>query len=264
MKLKLERPLIFFDTETTGTDVAKDRIIQIGTIKINPDLTTDPRLLNINPTIPIPAGATEVHGISDAMVADCPTFARVGRGIYNYFRGCDIAGYNSNSYDIPLLAEEFARIEIDFPDAGTRFIDVCNIFKKKEERTLTAAVKFYLKQSHDDAHDARADTEATIKVFTQQLEHYRDLGEMSFDEICEFSSMRDKDLIPVDIGGKICKNKEGQYIYNFGKNKGKQIQEDYYYAEKFMLGPTSDFPETTKRALRRVIAELKGTTNRMF
>lgn len=262
--IELTKPIIWFDTETTGVNVATDRIIEIGCVKINPDGSRDPRLMRLNPGVPIPATASDVHGIFDKDVETASTFARVGRGMYNFFKGCDIGGFNSNDFDVVLLAEEFSRIGIFFPDPGTRFVDANVIFKKMEARTLTAAVRFYLDEDHEGAHSAREDTEATIRVFEAQLQKYDDLKKMTFDELCVFSSYDDPELTKIDIGGKICRDKNGQYIYNFGKHKGKLISENMTYATKFMLDPANNFPKTVTTALHQVIAEIKGTTGKLF
>lgn len=164
MKLNLQRPLVFFDLETTGVQITRDRIVEISIVKVHPDGERETKTRRINPGIPIPPEATAVHGISDEDVADCPTFAQVARSLYTWLEGCDIAGFNSNRFDVPMLIEEFLRagVAINFDDRY--FVDVQTIFHKMERRTLEAAYKFYCNKTLENAHSAEADTLATVEV----------------------------------------------------------------------------------------------------
>jgi len=245
MTLTLTRPIVFFDLETTGTDVAKDRIVQISALKLHPDGTEEVRTRLLNPGMPIPPGATAVHHIKDADVAEEPSFAELAKSIQEFFRGADVSGFNSNRFDLPLLVEEFIRCGLTFPDPETRFIDVQTIYHKKEERTLAAAYRFYCQKTLENAHDAEADVRATLEVFRRQLEHYDDIGR-TVDEIhafCESNTI-------VDFARKLTKNERGDIVYNFGKNRGKRVLDDPGYAE-WMLG--GDFPESTKAVLSRLL-----------
>ena len=175
MKLNLVKPIIFFDLETTGTDISKDRIVEICYIKVYPDGREFEYTKRINPEMHIPEGASAVHGIYDADVKDCPTFKEVAREIANEFEGCDVAGFNSNRFDLPLLAEEFLRAQVDIDLSRLRAIDVQVLYHKREPRTLSAAYKFYCGENLEDAHSALADTRATYNVLKAQLDHYDDM-----------------------------------------------------------------------------------------
>ena len=164
-KLNLKKPIVFFDLETTGVEVAKDRIVEIGIVKLFPDGTRESKVRLINPTIPIPEEAAEVHGITDDKVKGEPTFKQLAKNLHAYLKGCDLGGYNSNRFDVPLLVEEFLRCGIEFPEPTTNMIDVFKIFTINEQRTLEAAVKFYCDKDLEDAHSAEADINATIDVF---------------------------------------------------------------------------------------------------
>lgn len=245
MKLTLQRPLVFFDLETTGVDIAKDRIVQISALRLSPDGREEVRTRLINPGIPIPAPATAIHGITDADVAGQPRFAELARGISDFFAGGDIAGFNSNRFDLPLLVEEFGRCGTPFPAEGTKFVDVQAIYHRKEERTLSAAYRFYCERTLEHAHDAEADVRATLDVFRRQLDRYDDLG-MTIDEIHAFCN---SDAI-VDFGRKLARNERGDIVYAFGKNRGKPVMADPEYAEWMLRG---DFPESTKTVLRTIL-----------
>ena len=249
MKLTLKRPLVFFDLETTGTDVAKDRIVQISVLKVHPGGREEVRTRLINPGVPIPAAATAVHHIGDDRVAHEPKFAALARALAEFFHDADIAGFNSNRFDIPILVEEFGRCGIAFPDPGTKLIDVQVIYHRKEERTLAAAYKFYCSRSLEGAHDAEADVRATLEVFRQQLERYDDIGG-TIDELHRYSN---SDTI-VDYARKLARNDKGEIVYAFGKNRGKPVLEDPGYAEWVIAG---DFPESTKNILRRMLEEAR-------
>ena len=187
MKLNLKRPIVFFDLETTGVDTAKDRIVEISMVKVMPDGEQIVKTRKLNPGMHIPAEATAIHGITDEDVRDCPTFAQVAKSLEQFIRGCDFGGFNSNRFDLPVLVEEFLRAGVDVDFKRRRFVDVQNIFHKKEQRTLVAAYKFYCDKDLEDAHSAEADTLATYEVLMAQLERYPDL-ENDIDKLAEFST----------------------------------------------------------------------------
>ena len=248
MKLKLERPLIFFDLETTGTNVTHDRIVELSYIKVYPDGTEERKTRRLNPEIPIPAESTAIHHITDADVANEPTFRQIAKSLLEIFDGCDIAGYNSNKFDVPVLMEEFGRCGLNFDIAGRRFIDVQNIFHKKEQRTLVAAYKFYCGEDLTDAHAANADTEATSKVLLGQLAMYDDL-ENDVEFLAKFSAVGRN----VDLAARIVLNDKDEPIFNFGKHKGKTVKEvlrkEPSFYDWMMQG---DFPKNTKDVLTQL------------
>lgn len=248
MKLKLERPLIFFDLETTGTNVTHDRIVELSYIKVYPDGTEERKTRRLNPEIPIPAESTAIHHITDADVANEPTFRQIAKSLLEIFDGCDIAGYNSNKFDVPVLMEEFGRCGLNFDIAGRHFIDVQNIFHKKEQRTLVAAYKFYCGEDLTDAHAANADTEATYKVLLGQLAMYDDL-ENDVEFLAKFSAVGRN----VDLAARIVLNDKDEPIFNFGKHKGKTVKEvlrkEPSFYDWMMQG---DFPKNTKDVLTQL------------
>lgn len=248
MKLNLTTPIIFFDLETTGTDINKDRIVEICYLKVWPNGNEDAHNLRINPEMHIPEEASAVHGIFDADVKDCPKFKEVAKNIAKDFEGCDIAGFNSNRFDVPLLAEEFLRAGVDIDLARHRFIDVQVIYHKKEQRTLSAAYQFYCGKNLEDAHTALADTRATYEVLKAQLDKYPDLqNDMKF--LSEYSSFTKN----VDFAGRMVYDDNGNEVFNFGKYKGQLVKEVLakdpgYYG--WILG--SEFTLNTKAALTRI------------
>lgn len=248
MKLNLTTPIVFFDLETTGTDINKDRIVEICYLKVWPNGNEDAHNLRINPEMHIPEEASAVHGIFDADVKDCPKFKEVAKNIAKDFEGCDIAGFNSNRFDVPLLAEEFLRAGVDIDLARHRFIDVQVIYHKKEQRTLSAAYQFYCGKNLEDAHTALADTRATYEVLKAQLDKYPDLqNDMKF--LSEYSSFTKN----VDFAGRMVYDDNGNEVFNFGKYKGQLVKEVLakdpgYYG--WILG--SDFTLNTKAALTRI------------
>jgi len=250
MELTLKRPLVFFDLETTGMDVAKDRIVQISVLKVHPDGREEVKTRLINPGMPIPLPATAVHHITDAQVANEPKFGALARALAEFFHDADIAGFNSNRFDIPILVEEFGRCGIAFPEPETKLIDVQVIYHRKEERTLAAAYKFYCSKTLEGAHDAEADVRATLEVFREQLERYDDIGR-TIDELHRYSN---SDTI-VDFARKLMRNDRGEIVYAIGKNKGKRVLDDPGYAEWMLTG---DFPESTKQVLRQILAKSQG------
>lgn len=221
MKLKLEKPLAFFDLETTGTTIGKDRIIEISILKVLPDGSREGYTTRINPGVPIPEVITTLTGISDADVQGMPRLEAVADKINDFLAGCDLAGYNSNKFDVPFLVDELFRIGVSFDMAGRRLIDVQNIFHKMEPRTLSAAYKFYCSKDLTNAHSADADTEATYEIFKAQLERYPEVGGKSVDELHKFTNLHNT----VDLAGRLVYNEKGEEIINFGKHKGKFVDE---------------------------------------
>lgn len=254
MKLKLIRPLIFFDLETTGTNIIQDRIVELSYIKLYPDGHKEGKTRRLNPEMPIPAAATAVHHITDDDVKDEPTFRQVSKALNEIFADCDIAGYNSNKFDVPLLIEEFGRAGINFDLTGRHFIDVQNIFHKMEQRTLVAAYKFYCGKNLDDAHSANADTEATMEVLLGQLDRYENL-EGDVKSLAEFSRMGKN----VDLSGRIVLNEKDVPVFNFGKHKGKSVIEVFRREPSFyswmMQG---DFAKNTKDVITALYAESRS------
>lgn len=248
MKLALTNPIVFFDLETTGTNIISDRIVEISYLKVMPNGNETMRTLRINPGIHIPAEASAVHGIYDHDVADCPRFKEVAKEVANDFKGADIAGFNSNRFDVPLLAEEFLRADVDIDLTRHRFIDVQVIFHKMEQRTLSAAYKFYCDKDLTDAHSADADTRATYEVLKAQLDHYPDLKN-DIGWLSEFSSHTRN----VDFAGRIVKNDKGVEVFNFGKYKDRSVEEvfriDPGYYSWILQG---DFALNTKQVLTRI------------
>ena len=249
MKLNLKNPLVFFDLETTGTNINSDRIVEICYLKVYPNGNEESKTMRINPEMHIPEASSAVHGIYDADVADCPTFREVAKNIANDIEGCDLAGFNSNRFDIPLLAEEFLRVGVDIDMMKRKFIDVQVIFHKLEQRTLSAAYKFYCNKNLEDAHTAEADTRATYEVLMAQLDHYPDVLENDMKFLADFSSYNKN----VDFAGRIVYNEQGVEVFNFGKYKGMSVAEilkkDIGYFGWLMQG---DFTLNTKNVLTKI------------
>ncbi|MFW5754637.1 MAG: exonuclease domain-containing protein [Marinilabiliaceae bacterium] len=248
MELNLKNPIVFFDLETTGINIAADRIVEISILKINPDGTEEIKTMRINPEMPIPKKSSDIHGIKDEDVADCPTFKEVARELASFMEGCDIAGYNSNKFDIPLLAEEFIRADVDLDMKKRKFIDVQTIFHKMEKRTLEAAYKFYCDKNLNDAHSAEADTRATYEVLQAQLDRYNNLKN-DIDWLSKFSAHNKN----ADFAGRIIFNDKGEEVFNFGKYKGQKVSDvldkDPGYYGWMMNG---DFPLFTKKVLTNI------------
>ena len=248
MKLNLKNPVIFFDLETTGVNIASDRIVEISYLKVYPNGNEMSRTLRINPEMHIPEQASEVHGIYDDDVKDCPTFKQVAKEIAADFEGADIAGFNSNRFDVPLLAEEFLRADVDLDMTRRKFIDVQVIFNKMEQRTLVAAMKFYCGKELEGAHSADADTRATYEVLQAQLDRYPEL-ENDIAWLSEFSSHTNN----VDFAGRIVYDDKGVEVFNFGKYKGIPVVEvlrrDPGYYSWILQG---DFTLNTKQVLTRI------------
>lgn len=249
MKLKLKNPIVFFDLETTGTNINTDRIVEISYLKIYPNGNEESKTMRINPEMHIPEASTAIHGITDEDVKDCPTFKQVARNVARDFEGADIAGFNSNRFDIPVLAEEFIRAEVNEIDLSRHnFIDVQVIFHKMEQRTLSAAYKFYCEKNLEDAHTAEADTRATYEVLQAQLDRYPELqNDVHF--LSDFSSFTKN----VDFAGRMVYDENGTEVFNFGKYKGQPVSEVLrrdpgYYS--WILN--SDFTLNTKAVLTRI------------
>lgn len=249
MKLNLKNPLVFFDLETTGTNINSDRIVEICYLKVYPNGNEESKTLRINPEMHIPEASSAIHGIYDADVADCPTFKDVAKNIANDIEGCDLAGFNSNRFDIPLLAEEFLRVGVDIDMMKRKFIDVQVIFHKLEQRTLSAAYKFYCDKNLEDAHTAEADTRATYEVLKAQLDRYPDVLENDMKFLADYSSYNKN----VDFAGRIVYNEQGVEVFNFGKYKGMSVAEvlkkDMGYYGWIMQG---DFTLNTKNVLTKI------------
>jgi DNA polymerase-3 subunit epsilon len=248
MVLQLDRPIAFLDLETTGVNVGTDRIIEIAIIRVAPDGTQQRKRKLINPEMPIPKQASEVHGITDAMVKDAPTFKQAGNEIRQFLENCDLGGYNSNKFDIPLLVEEFLRAGLEFKIDGRRLIDVQKIFHQMEPRTLSAAFKFYCNKELVDAHSAEADTAATWEILEAQIERYPQLGN-SLDTIIK--AVGEEEI--VDFARRMIVQ-EGKIVFNFGKHKGKVVEEVLRYERSYydwmMQG---DFPQHTKQKLTEIL-----------
>ncbi len=249
MKLNLKNPVVFFDLETTGTNINSDRIVEICYLKVHPNGNEEAKTLRINPEMHIPEQASAVHGIYDADVADCPTFKEVARDIAHDIEGCDLAGFNSNRFDIPVLAEEFLRAGVDIDMMKRKFIDVQVIYHKLEQRTLSAAYKFYCGKNLEDAHTAEADTRATYEVLKAQLDRYPEELKNDMEFLSEYSSFNKN----VDFAGRIVYNEKNEEVFNFGKYKGQTVkyilQRDPGYYSWIMQG---DFTLNTKNVLTKI------------
>lgn len=257
MNLNLTKPICFFDLETTGINITNDRIVEISVLKVHPNGKEERHTWLVNPTIPIPAEVTLVHGITDADVADKPTFKELAKEIYNLIKDSDLGGFNSNRFDIPLLAEEMLRAEVDFDMKNRVAIDVQNIFHKMEQRTLSAAYKFYCDKSLENAHSAEADTVATYEVLKAQIERYDEL-ENDVKFLAEFSSRKEF----ADFAGFISYNKNGEECFAFGKHKNKRV-EDVLNEEPGYFGwlLNADFPLYTKKVLTAI--KLRALNNKL-
>ena len=248
MKLYLRRPIAFIDLETTGINVSSDRIVEISVLKINPNGTEEWMISRINPEMPIPPKSTAIHGITDEDVADSPKFREIAKNLAAFLEGTDLAGFNAIKFDIPVLAEEFLRVNIDFNFLKRKYIDVQVIFHRKEQRTLSAAYKFYCEKELENAHSSKADTQATYEVLKAQLDRYSDL-ENDVEKLADFSSYNNL----VDFAGRIVSDEQGVEVFNFGKPKGKPVtdvlREEPSYYSWIMNG---DFPLYTKKILTEI------------
>jgi len=248
MQLNLRNPLIFFDLETTGINIVTDRIVEISYLKIFPSGEENSRTILVNPGIPIPKEASDIHGITDDQIQNAPKFNELAQTLANEFEGCDFAGYNLNKFDIPLLAEEFIRSGVDFDLKKRKFVDVQVIFHKMEQRTLIAAYKFYCDKDLKEAHTAEADTRATYEILQAQLDQYKNL-ENDINWLSDFSAQTKN----VDFAGRIIYNDKGLEVFNFGKYKGIPVEEilkkDTGYFGWIVNG---DFPMYTKKVLTSI------------
>jgi len=259
MQLNLKNPLVFFDVETTGLDVVVDRIIEISLLKVMPDGSEEQKTFRVNPTIPIAPSAIAVHGITNADLAHCPKFHEIAQTLANYMEGCDLAGYNAIKFDVPILAEEFLRAGVKFDFRKRKLIDVQNIFHKMEQRTLSAAYKFYCDKDLKDAHQAAADTYATYEILQSQLDRYESL-ENDMAKLSDFSVT----TRTLDYAGRIALNEKDEAVINFGKHKGKLaievLERDPGYYSWVMAG---DFSLDTKRVFTELRLQSK-TKNTLF
>lgn len=254
MNAQLNKPLCVFDLETTGLQITKDRIVQIAAVKIHPDGKQEELNLVVNPEMTIPQEIIEIHGITNETAMKAPTFGQLAEKIKSFFGDSDLAGYNSNKFDIPILAEEFLRAGVEFNFSQRSFIDVQNIFHKMEQRTLVAAYKFYCQKNLENAHDAMFDTIATWEVLEKQIEKYQ--LDPDVKSLAELSRAGNHKVL--DMAGRIAVNSQNEVVYNFGKHKGKSIAsvaktEPGYYG--WML--EADFPLYTKSVLRKAMEEIK-------
>lgn len=257
INLNLIRPLVVFDLETTGVNVTSDRIVEIALIKLMPDGTELEYCKRVNPTVPIPAESSAIHGIYDKDVADCPVFADIADEVAEFIGDADLGGYNSNKFDVPVLAEELLRCNHPFAVQDRKMVDVQNIFHKMEQRTLAAAYQFYCQETMENAHNALYDTRVTVEVFKSQLNRYQDLAK-NIDELAVFTRYGDAEIH--DFAGRLARNAKGQVMYNFGKHKGKTVEqvnetEPGYYG--WMLD--ADFPLYTKQMLRLEMERIRST-----
>ncbi len=249
MDLNLKNPLVFFDLETTGINITRDRIVEISVLKVHPNGKEETKTRRINPEMPIPPETTAIHGITDDDVKDCPTFKQVAKSFADLLEGCDMAGFNSSRFDVPMLVEEFLRAGVDFDTSKRKFVDVQIIFHRKEQRTLEAAYAFYCNKKLENAHSAEGDVIATYEVLKSQLDKYNDLeNDINFLSK-EYSSFNDN----VDLAGRIIFNDKGIEVFNFGKHRGKSVievlkKEPSYYS--WMMD--GDFPLNTKQVLTKL------------
>ncbi|MDR3326966.1 MAG: 3'-5' exonuclease [Prevotellaceae bacterium] len=247
-KLNLTNPLVFFDLETTGVNTATDRIVELTYLKVEPNGIETSKTMKINPQMHIPEEASKVHGIYDDDVKDCPVFADIAPAFAQELRGCDIAGFNSNKFDIPLLADEFIRANVDIDLKKSRFVDVMVIFYKMEQRTLSAAYKFYCNKDLENAHSSEADTMATYNILLSQLERYPSLGS-SVEALSEFSTQTNN----VDFAGRVVYDDNKREIFNFGKHKGRLVSDVFKFEPSYYTWiMQGDFSLYTKKVLTEI------------
>lgn len=241
------QPLIIFDLETTGTDIVLDKIVQFAAIKVNPKTWVEieeAKNILINPGRPIPAEATEIHGIKDEDVAGRAPFKSYSKSMHSWLTGCDFGGYNIIQFDIPFLAEEFATCGLSWPQRGAKYYDGLHVFREKEKRDLTGAMRFYCNESHQEAHDALADVRAAARVISEQMFRYEDIQTPEqYSQFCENPNA-------LDLAGKLELNKAGVAVYAFGKDKGKGIKENPGFGY-WML--KQKFPTNTVNILKSIM-----------
>lgn len=247
MKLKLNRPIAFIDLETTGTNLATDRIVELAVVRVSPDGSKIVKRKLINPLMPIPQASADIHGITDDMIKDAPSFKQVANEVKQFIENCDLAGYNSNRFDIPMLVEEFLRAGMEFTIDGRKLLDVQRVFHLMEQRTLSAAYKFYCAKILEGAHGAEADAAATFEILCAQVERYPQIG-VTVDDICKFCGEEDM----VDFARRLVKVNNVE-VFNFGKHKGRPVtdvlkSEPQYY-DWMMKG---DFPMHTKQKMTEI------------
>ena len=257
MELKLTKPIVFFDLETTGVNIAKDRIVEISILKVFPNGNKESKTWLVNPEMEIPKEVVAIHGITNEKVVTEPTFNELAKEVSQLIEGCDLAGFNSNRFDIPLLAEEMLRADIDFDMKNRVAVDVQVIFHKKEQRTLTAAYKFYCDENLEDAHSAEADTNATYEILKAQLDRYEDL-ENDIKFLNEFSSHKKR----ADFAGFIMYDEDEEEVFTFGKYKGKKVA-DILEKDKgyYSWIQKADFPLYTKKVLTAI--KLRSFNNKL-
>ena len=261
MQLNLSKPIAFFDLETTGINVGSDRIVEISIVKIHTDHRKEVKTARVNPTIPIPIASSKIHGIYDEHIKDCQTFKEMAPQLALFLEHCDLAGYNSNKFDIPVLVEEFLRAEVDFDLKNRRLIDVQNIFHIMEPRNLSAAYKFYCNKPLENAHTAEADATATYEIFLSQLEKYEHTEIEDANGKLHKPVQNDMNALSIltnrtknaDLAGRIVFNDKGIEVFNFGKHKDKAVEEIFskepsYY--NWMMN--GDFPLYTKRVITQI------------
>jgi len=248
--LKLDKAICIFDIEASGKDPGKDRLVQLAIMKWD-GINSEWLEILCNPDVIMSDEVIAIHGITNEAVANLPKFKHFAKEVYTFLIGCDLAGFNLLNYDVPLLWSELwnAGIEWDIYNNDTRIIDVGNIFKKKEERSLSAAVEFYCNREHIGAHGALADTQATLDVFLAQCQRYPDLCNMTVAELAEYSRFNER----LDLAGKIIKGPDGRPTYNIGKCRGVAVEDDIGFGE-WML--RRDFPANTQFVLRRILDKL--------
>lgn len=256
MNIKLKRPLAILDIEATGLSITQDRIVELAIVKIHPDGKREEFLERVNPEMNIPQESIEIHGITNEDIASAPTLSEILPKLEPFLSGCDIAGYNSNKFDLPMLAEELLRVESKLDLSEMNHIDVQNIFHKMEQRTLIAAYSFYCDKNLENAHSAMADANATWEVLDAQIAKYEDLQE-DVEFLTKFS--RHADVDRADFAGRLAYNKNGDVTYNFGKHKGKSVEEvSKLEAGYFGWMLNADFPLYTKQVLKKEMNRIKS------
>lgn len=267
-QLILKKPLAFFDLETTGINISRDRIVEVSIVKALPTSSEEVRTMRINPEMPIPLESSLIHGIYDEDVKDCPTFRQVAKTLAAFLEGCDLAGFNSNRFDVPMLVEEFLRVDVDFEVKNRRLIDAQRIFHMMEPRTLAAAYKFYCGKQLMGAHGAEADALATYEVLKAQISHYADVEVVDADGKGTVPIHNDMDVLHkltashnVDFAGRMVYNEAGEEVFNFGKHNGKKVMDVLAKEPAFFDWILkNDFPLDTKRKLTEI--KLRALTQR--